>query len=251
MTRLQQTEQQQYEATQDPPLFILEQDVMRFVRDHYSKHPGYKGAWNSRQIRNGFTIAASLVRSEAEQPDTIGTNFQPQLRASHFERVESYMDELDRFRAHVLDGDDARKAFLNGERDDDYENQKKNKNVPNTASQFSLPQFMYMSPQLPAQNGEGGPHPIRTSFGQPAQFSTQPSVLSSHARSHLSQTTGQFPIPQENTMPNIPISTQTRGPYIVVGSPPQDSVRRPFVESQNSTTGPGTFQSAYQPSSHI
>ncbi|KAI3395537.1 hypothetical protein diail_1254, partial [Diaporthe ilicicola] len=120
---LQESEQQQYEAgSGERPLFIVEADVMKFAVEHCTKHPKGKGAWNGRQIRNAFLVAAALARQEAEQPGLdASSGFQPQLRSSHFQEVEKLIEEYHSFRAHVLGGDDSRRARLNEERDDDYE----------------------------------------------------------------------------------------------------------------------------------
>ncbi|KAI0145061.1 hypothetical protein GGR57DRAFT_481256 [Xylariaceae sp. FL1272] len=117
--RLQEIEEQEHDVTTDCPLFVVESDIMRFAEDHCRKHPNGKGAWNGRQIRNAFTMAASLARFEADAIND--KKYQPQLRYSHFEEVEKIMTEFDLFRANILGGDDARKARLNEERDDDYE----------------------------------------------------------------------------------------------------------------------------------
>lgn len=120
--RLQESEQQQYQASGERPLFIVEADVMKFAFEHCNKHPKGKGAWNGRQIRNAFLVAAALARQEAEQPGLdASSGFQPQLRSSHFQEVEKLIEEYHSFRAHVLGGDDSRRARLNEERDDDYE----------------------------------------------------------------------------------------------------------------------------------
>jgi hypothetical protein len=118
--RLQEAEKQQEEVSGEPKLFVVERDILRFATDHCNKHPKGKGAWNGRQIRNAFLIASSLARHEAAQVNE--KDFQPQLRYAHFEEVEKMYKEYDNFRFRVLGGDDARKARLNEERDDDFEN---------------------------------------------------------------------------------------------------------------------------------
>ncbi|KAF7546442.1 hypothetical protein G7Z17_g8435 [Cylindrodendrum hubeiense] len=116
--RLKQAEQQQSQMSDERPLVIVEDDILQFVADHWEKHPKGKGAWNGRQIRNAFVVAAGLARDEAEQQST---DFQPQLRYSHFKQVEKIQDEYAQIRKNVLGKDDSRQALLNEERDDDYE----------------------------------------------------------------------------------------------------------------------------------
>lgn len=117
--RLRQSEQQQAEASGERPLVVVESDVAQFVTDHCAKHPGGKGAWNGRQIRNAFVIAAGMAHDEAEQQES--PDFQPQLRYSHFKQVEKLFDEFVHFRMRVLGKDDAQQALLNEERDDDFD----------------------------------------------------------------------------------------------------------------------------------
>lgn len=117
--RLRQSEQQQAEASGERPLVVVEKDVTQFVTDHCAKHPGGKGAWNGRQIRNAFVIAAGMARDEAEQQES--SDFQPQLRYSHFKLVEKLFEEFVHFRVRVLGKDDAQQALLNEERDDDFD----------------------------------------------------------------------------------------------------------------------------------
>ncbi|KAJ4259665.1 hypothetical protein NW762_007595 [Fusarium torreyae] len=117
--RLRQSEEQYALASGTKPLVVVESDVMQFVADHCAKHPEGKGAWNGRQIRNAFVIATGIARDEAEQQNS--PDFQPQLRYSHFKRVERLFDEYIQFRQRVLGKDDAERALLNEERDDDFD----------------------------------------------------------------------------------------------------------------------------------
>ncbi|KPM38380.1 hypothetical protein AK830_g8195 [Neonectria ditissima] len=91
---------------------------MRFVADHWKKHPTGKGAWNGRNIRNPFIVASGLARDEAEQQSP---SLQPQLRYSHFREVEKMLEDYTQMRLSVLGKDDARQALMNEERDNDYE----------------------------------------------------------------------------------------------------------------------------------
>lgn len=119
MARLRQSEQQMVEANGSQPLVVVEEDVLHFVADHCARHPEGKGAWNGRQIRNAFVVAAGIARHEAQQQQS--PDFQPQLRYSHFKQVEKLFDDYIQFRLRVLGKDDAQQALLNEERDDDFE----------------------------------------------------------------------------------------------------------------------------------
>jgi hypothetical protein len=149
MDRLRQTEEQQSGMTGQPPLVIVESDILQFAQDHCDKHPRGKGAWNGRQIRNAFIIAASLARDEAESQTCPG--FQPQLRYSHFKQVEKLVTDYEQFRSHVLGGDDSRKARLNEERDDDYDQNEEEHTLSNQMEQVRLGYGM-SQPQQPSGN---------------------------------------------------------------------------------------------------
>ena len=124
INRLKQAEEQQHEVSGEPPLLVMEEDILQFATDHCNKHPRGKGAWNGRQIRNAFLVAASLARHEAEQQQPVGSHGskrkRPELRGSHFQEVEKLTKEYNRFRTNLLGGDDAHIARLRVERDDDY-----------------------------------------------------------------------------------------------------------------------------------
>ncbi|KAK7963483.1 hypothetical protein PG996_008826 [Apiospora saccharicola] len=117
--RLRESEEQQCRVSGEKAVFVMESAIMKFATDHYNKFPKGKGAWNGRQIRNAFLLATSLARDEAQRVND--ADFQPQLRYEHFEAVEKMTREYDLFRAQVLGGDDARKARLLEERDDDFD----------------------------------------------------------------------------------------------------------------------------------
>ncbi|KAH6687815.1 hypothetical protein F5X68DRAFT_275535 [Plectosphaerella plurivora] len=116
--RLRQAERQQAEASGQQALVVVESDILRFAADHCDAHPKGKGAWNGRQIRNAFVVAAALARAESEEEPA---EVQPQLRYSHFKQVETVMGDFVQFRASVLGKNDSQLALLNEERDDDYE----------------------------------------------------------------------------------------------------------------------------------
>lgn len=118
--RLRQAEKQQHEASGEHRLVIAEPSVMEFVDKHCAKHPKGKGAWNGRQIRNAFMVAAALARQQAEQPG-LDADFQVQLWGHHFQEVEKLIDDYDGFRAQLIGGDDSHAARMKEERDDDYD----------------------------------------------------------------------------------------------------------------------------------
>jgi len=155
--RLREAEKQQQEASGEPPIYIVERDVMRFAADHCRKHPRGKGAWNGRQIRNAFLMAASRARHEAMRAgDEPG--FQPQLRYSHFQGVEKLTEEYNRFRVQLQGGDDSRKALLNEERNDEFENDEEVEEAEEarrvaTISRLDLAKMMYVTPLAQAPLG--------------------------------------------------------------------------------------------------
>ncbi len=114
-------EVQHHFASGEPELHIEKEDIMRFAADHYNKHPKGKGAWNGRQIRNAFVVAAALARQEADALGLDAIQAPPRLRYEHFAEVEKLTREYDRFREQLLEGDDSFRARLLKERDDDYE----------------------------------------------------------------------------------------------------------------------------------
>ena len=181
--RLRKMEFQQESFSKEPPLFIMEHEILRFATDHYNKHPKGKGAWNGRQVRNAFAVATSLARYEAENPNLIGKGFQPQLRYSHFQAVERLTTEHDRFRAHILGGDDSRKARLNEERDDDYDDNETNEQATDFASQLRRARLLYND------------QPIRTN-GQDVSLGVS---LSNHHQTPLSKQNGAGPIYTESS----------------------------------------------------
>ena len=175
--RLREAEKQQHEESGEPPIFVMERDVMRFAADHCRKHPKGKGAWNGREIRNAFVMAASLARHEAMS--TKEPNFQPQLRYAHFQEVEKLTEEYNRFRVQLFGGDDSRKALLNEERDDEFENEDERKEAHRAAAinRLDLARLVYASSSHTARDtfqdlaagvsphaATGFPH---VGFGQP------------------------------------------------------------------------------------
>jgi hypothetical protein len=143
--RLREAENQLHEVSGEPPIFIMERDLMRFAADHCAKHPNGKGAWNGREIRNAFVMAASLARHDATGTDDPA--FQPQLRYNHFQEVEVLTEEYNRFRVQLFGGDDSRRALLSEERNDEFENEEEREEVKRAAtiSQLDFARMVYAS----------------------------------------------------------------------------------------------------------
>lgn len=254
MKRLQKTEEQQHEVSGKPKLFILEQDILRFAADHYNKYPKGKGAWNGRQIRNAFMVAASLARYEAERPELVGTGFQPQLRYSHFQKVERFSEQYDRFRAHVLGGDDSRKAFLNEERDDDYEEYEKQEKASDVVGQLNLARLLYLEQQDRARSGEASSSSGFPSYAQPPlppqpPPSVQQSMMGHHTQPYPSHAQHQFAAAQQSEIHNVQPS-QHQGRYNVMGAP-QDNLPREFAGDLYRTATGGIAQVSTEVSSQL
>lgn len=174
--RLREAEEQQRGVSGEKPVFVMESAIMKFATDHYNKSHMGKGAWNGRQIRNAFLLATSLARDEAQQVNDPA--FQPQLRYEHFEQVERMAREYDLFRARVLGGDDARKARLNEERDDDFDVDEKAAGAsPGTSSRYGGTEStasvgskaLPASPRSLSSLVRVGPNPPPMSYGHPMQ----------------------------------------------------------------------------------
>lgn len=230
--RLKQAERQQAEASGQRPLVVVESDVLRFAADHCDAHPRGKGAWNGRQIRNAFVVAAALAREESEhQPDEV----QPQLRYSHFKQVETVMGDFVEFRASVLGKDDAQLALLNEERDDDYQGSwaaaaaaaededRRNKggHLLATGSRGGPP-----TPTPTVYSSPGGPRP-RMTFMPPHQ---QQQHAQAHAHGHYVAETA-----------NVALSYHAMPQYDVQGQPSMLTPQR--SQSQVQSQGPGQGQS--------
>ena len=61
LLRLKEIEKQRSEASGEPALYIFDDEILTFAREHFRKHTDGTGRWNGRQIRNAFQIAASLA----------------------------------------------------------------------------------------------------------------------------------------------------------------------------------------------
>ncbi|KAK0625446.1 hypothetical protein B0T17DRAFT_532828 [Bombardia bombarda] len=270
--RLRQAEQQQHAVSGEPPLFIMEPDILKFAADHCAKHPKGKGAWNGRQIRNAFSVAAALARYEAEQPGLAESGFQPQLRYSHFREVEQRTAEYSRFRAHVLGGDDSRKARLNEERDDDFEDEQMEPSRPDIASHLKQARMIYAVQQEGAGSAPQtsmGPSqassPQPTRFGPPGgqalpqypqwTFSQTPSNGSSWQNPN--QMSDYLPQQQPQQQPQQPYQMNTMTQPNGTSVPPntnqlhaQTHVQPPHVPQGGQTTYNGTAAQGQQPTGY-
>lgn len=109
-----------------PKLFIKKNEILRFARDHYSRHEANDGLgrWNGRQIRNAFLIASSLAHYdddvEEEAQDEAGEELQKQLGAREFELVEKTTMLYDEYRYVMYKQTDNARAYQREERDDDH-----------------------------------------------------------------------------------------------------------------------------------
>lgn len=138
--RLRDTEEQQQQVSKDPKLLIIEDDILLFATKHCSKYPRMMGAWNGRQIRNAFLVAASLARYEASALGALETGAQPQLCARHFEQVEALNDKFWSQRKALKKMDESRRAFRDEERHDLFEDEEEEiKDRTNTQGAASSP----------------------------------------------------------------------------------------------------------------
>ncbi|KAK0624114.1 hypothetical protein B0T14DRAFT_565416 [Immersiella caudata] len=160
---LEEMERQESQTTGQPQLYIVKPEVLQFATDHYNKHPKGKGAWNGRQIRNAFLVAASLARYETAGME----GRQAQLCYRHFEEVEKITREYNQFRARVLGGDDSRKARLLEERDDDYEGEEDYGSTRPAVSPSPSALSGYQPPRA---------HHIASNSGVPLQWTPMPAT---------------------------------------------------------------------------
>lgn len=115
ITQLRSIEQKRAAALGVTEMDIFEKDILAWAKNHYDKNSSI-GRWNGRQIRNAFSIAASLAHFEVQ--DTPGRAVQ--LRDLHFQRVEDATLEYDKYRESVLNGTDDEIAMANESRNDRF-----------------------------------------------------------------------------------------------------------------------------------
>ncbi|KAG6366774.1 hypothetical protein INS49_000954 [Diaporthe citri] len=86
------------------------------AEDHWKSHTEELGRWNGRQIRNAFSIAASLAHFDAE-----GKNGRAvQLRQCHFQEVEKATVLYDKYRHLILTASDGFRAKQSEARNNDF-----------------------------------------------------------------------------------------------------------------------------------
>ncbi|KAK0383942.1 hypothetical protein NLU13_8033 [Sarocladium strictum] len=227
--RLREAEEQQSSFSNEPILFIMEDEILQFARAHCAKHPMMRGAWNGRQIRNAFVLAASLARYEASKPGLLKAGFQPQLRAKHFEQVEETNAKFWRLRKALSSWDEATRALMYEERDDHFEDEEdladqiSNKNStgsrPSIASLLQASQSQKASPmqQQPpygqvATGSQSSPVYPRQTFPPNYQHSPQNQL-------GLSRWMGSNPNPHHNLDPRAPFPDRTAMYHATVQSP--------------------------------
>lgn len=98
-------------------LAIHEKAILSFAEQHYKKHTSDLGRWNGRQIRNAFSIAASLAHFVADEDPEL--ELPRLLTAEHFKEVEEATLLYDRYRLDTLQQTDSERALTLEERNDD------------------------------------------------------------------------------------------------------------------------------------
>lgn len=116
INQLQKIEKQRAEATNTAPMDIFDKEILNFAETHFNNHTNGLGRWNGRQIRNAFSIAASLAHFEASEKDGRAV----QLRPEHFRQVQEATLMYDKYRSSVLSGSDGEIALQSEARNDDF-----------------------------------------------------------------------------------------------------------------------------------
>ncbi|KAF7527700.1 hypothetical protein G7054_g10370 [Neopestalotiopsis clavispora] len=111
--RLKQIEEQRNKADIERN---RKQGILSFAEDHWKKHTNDLGRWNGRQIRNAFSIAASLAHFVAdEEPELELPRF---LSAEQFREVQEATLLYDQYRHETLQQTDSERALTFEERSD-------------------------------------------------------------------------------------------------------------------------------------
>lgn len=231
---LEEMEQQHHEASGQPPLYIVKPEIVQFAIDHFHKYPNGKGAWNGRQIRNAFLVAASLARHEVAQPGMEGR--QPQLRYAHFQEVEKLTREYNQFRARVIGGDDARKARLLEERDDDYEGEGNEQSY--SARPGASPSPGPSGHQSPHNRGAQRTHAASSSNGGPLQWGPTPAAPRIQVGVHPDWAVGHAQAGYGETV----IRPAAHGQAPLAWQAPSTSIHAAQVPNQPPQGYTGTFQ---------
>ncbi|KAI9737402.1 MAG: hypothetical protein M1834_009556 [Cirrosporium novae-zelandiae] len=138
--QIRKVEEQRRKQTGDPPLYIDNNEILKFAKKHFKKFSHGKGRWNGRQIRNAFQIALSLAyhdmraeymeRLERDPYARIGT---PRLTKRHFKIVATATLEFDSYMADTAGKNDAELAYERRDRFDRFQSQKQK--YPTSSSQ--------------------------------------------------------------------------------------------------------------------
>lgn len=116
INQLQEIEEQRAKATGTAPMDIFDSEILQFAEEHFRNQSYDYGRWNGRQIRNAFSIAASLAHFEAGGKPGRAV----QLRPDHFQQVQEATLLYDKYRASVLTGSDGKIARDLEARNDDF-----------------------------------------------------------------------------------------------------------------------------------
>lgn len=61
INQLNEIERERSQVLGIVPMDIFEEEIIQFAEEHWNNHTDALGRWNGRQIRNAFSIAASLA----------------------------------------------------------------------------------------------------------------------------------------------------------------------------------------------
>lgn len=117
LNRLALIEKHRSEATNTPELYIMRDEIVQFAEEHFKRNTDDIGRWNGRQIRNAFSVAASLAHFSAEN----NPGLQPSLRVEHFREVENATRLYDEYRASVIGKTDGENAAELVHRNDGFD----------------------------------------------------------------------------------------------------------------------------------
>lgn len=119
INQLNEIERERSQALGIVPMDIFEEEIIQFAEEHWNNHTDALGRWNGRQIRNAFSIAASLAHFDAEGKAGRAV----QLRKSHFQEVEKATVLYDNYRYSILTESDGFRARKSEARNDDFNEQ--------------------------------------------------------------------------------------------------------------------------------
>lgn len=117
IVQLRDIEQKRATALNTAVMDIFDDEIVAFAEQHWNDHTDHVGRWNGRQIRNAFSIAASLAHFEAQEKSGRAV----QLRAEHFRKVQAATLVYDKYRASILTGTDGDVAKAHEARNDDFD----------------------------------------------------------------------------------------------------------------------------------